>query len=182
MRIGGSKEVKQSMFAGAAACVIVFGGCDQARDYLAGDPAEVPAAEALTPYFAGHNGVLGVEVNGNVIEVRVRQPYDQLDRGGSLWARVGPFVYLFTPSTRQIFHDFPAVAAVRVVTVVPDGTEVARAMLRRDALNDVRWRRSLNILGHALQDGQEHPRRLEALTDWGENYTDFRYNPEYVSR
>lgn len=176
------QHVKHGTIAGVVACVFLLAGCDQARDYLGGDPVDLPAPEELTPYYATHGGVLGIEVSGNVVEVRVRQPYDQLERGGSLWARVGPFVYLFTPATRQVFHDFPGVAAVRVITVVPDGTEVARAMLRRDALTDARWRRSLNILGHALQDGQEHPRRLEALTDWGEGYTDYRYNPDFVSR
>jgi hypothetical protein len=174
--------VKLGVVAGGIACVLMLGACDQARGYLAGEPAEIPMAADLAPYYAGHNGMLGVEVNGNVVEVRVRQPYDQLDRGGSLWARVGPFVYLFTPSTRQVFDDFPGVAAVRVVTTVHDGDEVARAMLRRDALNDVRWRRSLNILGHALQEGHSNPRRLEELTDWGETHTEYRYNPDFVKR
>ena len=69
------------------------------------------------------------------------------------------------------------------VTVVEDasGEEVARATLARDRLSDVRWRRSLNILGHALQQGRENPRRLEELTEWGEEHTEFRYNPEFVN-
>jgi hypothetical protein len=174
-------EWKKQWIAGAVACVFVFGGCDQARDYLAGDAADPPTAEDVEPYYAGHAELIGIEVRGNVVELRVRQPYDQLDRGGSLWARVGPFVYLLTPATRLVFQDFPAVAAVRVITELPHGDEVARAMLRRDALNEVRWRRTLNILGHALQDGGESPRRLEQLTDWGETYTEFRYNPDYVN-
>jgi hypothetical protein len=116
-----------------------------------------------------------------VVEIRIEQPYQQLTRGGSLWARVGPFVYLLTPATRQVFQDFPGVAAVRVVTELPDGDEVARAMLRRDTFGEVRWRRTLNLLGHALKDGQEHPRRLEQLTDWGEAHTEYRYNPDYVN-
>jgi hypothetical protein len=174
--------VKHGMIAGALACVAILAACDDARDYLSRVPAGPPSADEITPYYDGHGGLLGVEMSGNVVELRVRQPYDQLHRGGSLWARVGPFVYLFTPATRQVFRDFPGVAAVRVVTVVADGSEVARAMLRRDALNDVRWRRSLNILGHALQEGHDNPRRLEELTDWGERYADFSYNPDFVSR
>jgi hypothetical protein len=174
--------VKRSMIAGGLACVLVLSGCDEAQDYLSRAPAAPPAAEELVPYFATHGRLVGIELNGNVVEVRVRQPYDQLDRGGSLWARVGPFIYLFTPTTRQVFEDHPGVAAVRVVTLLPDDSEVARAMLRRDALNETRWRRSLNILGHALQEGQENPRRLEELTDWGEAYTEYRYNPDYVRR
>jgi hypothetical protein len=174
--------LKQSWTAGAVACVLVFGGCDQAREYLSRDPGAPPIAAEVAPYYAGHGGLLGVEVKGNVVVLRVNQPFQQIDRGGSLWARVGPYVFLMTPATRQVFEDFPAVAAVRVITELPDGSEVARAMLRRDALNEVRWRRTLNILGHALQDGHESPRRLEELTDWGEAYTEFRYNPRYVNR
>jgi hypothetical protein len=168
--------------AGVLACVFVSGGCDQARDYLAGDAAPPPTAEEVEPYYAGHVGVREVGVSGNLVEVRVQQPYEHLDRGGRVWARVGPYVYLLTPSTQQLFRDFPAVAAVRVVTLLPDGDEVARAMLRRDALNESRWRRTLNILGRALRDGHDNPRRMEELTEWGETHTEFRYNPEYVSR
>jgi hypothetical protein len=178
------QQLKRSTTAGLAVGMLVIGlgACDQARDFLAGDPPGVPSAAELASYYANHGGVSGIEVSGNVAEVQVVQDGDQLARGGSLWARVGPFVYLFTPATRSVFEDHPAIAAVRVITLTPDGSEVARAMLRRDALNDARWRRSLNILGLALQEGHEHPRRLEALTDWGEGLTEYRYNPDYVSR
>lgn len=171
---------KHLLIAGAAACVTVVGGCDQAREYLAGTPEPLPTQQELATHYAGHGGVLEVETSGNVVELQVRQSYRQLERGGSLWARVGPFVYLFTPATRQLFQDYPSVAAVRVVTVLPHGEEVARAMLRRDAMGDVLWTRSLNILGWALQEGQKSPRRLEQLTDWGEAHTEFSYNPDYV--
>lgn len=167
--------------AGAVACVLFLGGCDEARDLLGREAEPPPAADEVAPYYAEHRGVLDVSVNGNVVELEVRQPYRQLQRGGSLWARVGPFVYLMTPATRQVFTDFPGVAAVRVVTVLPDGDEVARAMLMRDALSDVRWRRTFNILGHALQEGARNPRQLERLTEWGEQHTEFEYNDDYVN-
>lgn len=173
---------KRKWIAGVVACVVVFGGCDRARDYLSRDPGAAPPAEDVAPYYATHGGLLDLEVHGNVVELRVRQPFQQIQRGGALWARVGPYVYLMTPATRQVFEDFPGVAAVRVVTVLPDGSEVARALLRRDALNETRWRRTLNILGHALQDGGQNPRRLEELTEWSEAYTEYRYNPRYVDR
>ena len=144
-------------------------------------PPEAPAAEAVAPLFDELSGVQDIQMNGNVVELTVRQPFRQLERGGSLWARVGPFVYLFTPSTREAFQTFPGVAAVRVITTVPSGEEVARATLSRDRLTDVLWRRSLNILGRALRDGRESPRRLEELTEWGEESTEFRYNPDYVN-
>lgn len=173
--------MKAQRIAGVVACVFLFAGCDQLREYLGGEAPEPPEAEEIEPYYAEHRGIDRIELSGNVVELHVRQPYDQLERGGSLWARVGPFVYLMTPSTRLVFEDFPGVAAVRVVTYLPDGEEVARAMLRRDALSGVRWQRTLNILGHALRDGRENPRRLEELTEWGEEYTEFRYNPDYVN-
>jgi hypothetical protein len=172
--------VRTRWMAGAVACVMVFGGCDQAREFLAGTPAPLPTPEELAPYYAAYENVVGIELSGNVVELEVTQPYDQLQRGGSLWARVGPYVYLFTPATRQVFYDYPSVAAVRVVTVVPHGEEVARAMLRRDTMGDIQWRRSLNVLGWALQEGTKSPRRLEQLTDWGEAHSEFRYNPDYV--
>lgn len=176
------KPVKAHKLAGAVACVFLLSACDQVREFLGQDaPPPPPAPEAVEPYYAGHRGVDSIRITGNVVELHVRQPYGQLDRGGSLWARVGPFVYLMTPPTRAVFEEFPGVAAVRVVTHLPDGDEVARAMLRRDALTDVRWRRTLNILGRALQEGRENPRKLEELTEWGEKYTEFRYNPEYVN-
>ena len=176
--------MKARSIAGVFACVFISGGaigCDRVREYMDEEAPEPPTAEQVAPYYAQHRGVKQVEMSGNVVELRVEQPYQQLDRGGSLWARVGPFVTLLSPSTRSVFNDFPGVAAVRVITELPDGDEVARAMLRRDRMSDVRWRRTLNILGHALQAGQENPRRLEELTEWGEERTEFRYNPEYVN-
>jgi hypothetical protein len=69
-----------------------------------------------------------------------------------------------------------------VVTQTPDGREVARATLRRTELSDVLWRRSLNILGRALNEGTERPRILEELVDWGEDHTEFQYDPAFVPR
>ncbi|MBW3552367.1 MAG: hypothetical protein KY466_02590 [Gemmatimonadetes bacterium] len=168
--------------AGLLACLMLLSGCDRVQDALDRSPPDPPAADAVAPLYDAHAGIRGVEMNGNVVELTVAQPFDQLQRGGSLWARVGPYVYLFTPSTRAVFETFPGVAAVRVITEVPNGEEVARATLSRDRLSDVRWRRSLNILGHALRDGGESPRRLEELTEWGEEHTTFRYNPIYLNQ
>lgn len=173
--------MKRLRTASALASILALWGCDQVRGFFAEETPTAPTAEEVAPYYAEHRGVIDSQMNGNVFELRVRQPYEQVQRGGSLWARVGPFVYLMTPSTRSLFQDFPGVAGVRVITVLPDGEEVARAMLRRDALTDVRWRRTLNILGHALSEGRESPRLLEELTEWGEEHTEFRYNPDYVN-
>ncbi|MFW5947659.1 MAG: hypothetical protein ACOCUW_04125 [Gemmatimonadota bacterium] len=165
--------------AGVVACVLFAGGCDEVDDYLDRTPSP-PTADQVVSHFARHEGIDSVRMSGNVAEIHVEQPFRQLERGGSIWARVGPFVYLMTPSTRTAFEEFPGLAAVRVVTHLPDGDEVARAMLRRDTLSDILWRRTLNILGHALESGRENPRRLEELTEWAEQYADFEYNPDYV--
>lgn len=164
------------------ACVVLISGtgaCDRVEEYVHPEPP-VPVAAEVATYYAQYRGVDSVRMSGNVAVLHVEQPYDQVERGGSLWARVGPFVYLLTPATRVAFTDNPGLAAVRVVTYLPEGEEVARAMLRRDELSDVQWRRTLNILGHALQEGEENPRKLEELTEWGERHTEFRYNPDYV--
>lgn len=167
--------------AGAFVCALVLTACDDIREAFHRERPRPPAAAEVRPLYERHAGIIDLEMNGNVVELRVRQPIQQLQRGGSLWARVGPFIYLFTPSTRTVFERFPGVAAVRVITVLPSGEEVARATLARDRLSDVRWRRSLHLLGRALQEGRENPRRLEELTEWGEEHADFRYNPDYVN-
>jgi len=140
----------------------------------------LPTVDEATEVYSRH-GVHGTTtLNGNVVELRVSQDARQLQRGGSLWARVGPYVYVFSPATKEVFEGWGGVAAVRAITVTTRGEEVARATLPRDALNEVTWRRTLNLLGTALRDGTERPSRLEELVEWGEEYTTHTYNPEYV--
>ncbi len=172
---------RPGLFIGAATAalfVFVLEGCDRFRR----PELTVPTAEEAATFYAGHDAVAAVEVTGNVVEVQVRQPPEQLRRGGSLWAKVGPYIYLFSPDTRSLLEAYPGVAAVRVVTYAGKDTEVARVMMRRDTLSDILWRRSQNILGHALQRGTEQPTRLEELVNWGERYTDFTYSEAYVPR
>lgn len=150
-------------------------GCDLLRRELS-----VPGAAEAASYYESQRAVESVEVSGNVVELRVRQDPAQLRRGGSLWAKVGPYVYAFSPNTRDMLDAYPGIAAVRVTTFVDPDTEVTRVMLHRDTMNDILWRRSLNILGHALQEGTRRPTRLQELVVWGERYTDVWYNPEFV--
>lgn len=160
-----------------AAAVVLLPGCD----LLKKRELAIPTADEAAAFYEQHPGIDTVQVRGNVIEVRVRQPADQLRRGGSLWAKVGPYIYAFSPSTRDVFSAFPGVAAVRVVTLAGRGeSEVARVMLRRDALSDIMWQRAHNLLGHALQSGTQQPRRIEELVRWGEQHTEYEYQPEYV--
>lgn len=143
-------------------------------------PGALPSLEEVRSTYEAYSSLRDVEVSGNVVQLSFDQDAQQLRRGGSLWARVGPYIYLFSPATRELFEGFPGVAAARVVTSDPRGREVARATLRRDALTDILWRRSLNLMGRAVQEGGQRPSRLEELVDWGERHTEYVYSEEYV--
>ncbi len=146
-----------------------------------GEPAELslPTPEEVAEYY-DYRGELEVELSGNVVEVTAVQSSEELRRGGTIWARVGPYIFLFSGGTRDLFGDYPGVAAVRVITRSSGGDEVARAMLRRDELNDLAWRRMLNLAAHARRDGTERPSLLETLIRRGERHTEYRYDPDYV--
>jgi len=126
-----------------------------------------------------YGGGLSATMSGNVAEVTIVQADRQIRRGGTLWVKVGPYVLLFSKETEGLFRAYPGLAGVRAVTVTPDGAEVARALLTRGALNDLTWRRALNIAGLARRDGTRKPTLLEDLVRWGEDHTEFSYNPRY---
>ena len=138
----------------------------------------VPSAEQVEGYYASVTD-LSVEINGNVAAITVVQSATQLRRGGTLWARVGPYIYLFTEETHRLFEDFPGLAAVRVSTQTAGGVPVASALLTRDELSGVLWRRSVNISGQARRDGTERPALLEDLIQWGEEHTEYEYSERY---
>lgn len=140
----------------------------------------LPTAEQVESYYE-YESALDAEVAGNVAVIEVEQSAQQLRRGGRLWAMVGPYIFLFTEETRRLFEDFPGLAGVRVITHV-GGAEVANALLTRDELPDILWRRSLNIAGKARRDGTERPTLLENLVEWGEAHTDYTYNERYTRR
>jgi hypothetical protein len=68
---------------------------------------------------------------------------------------------------------------VRVITRA-GSNEVARALLPRSALNEITWRRAVNVLGTALEQGTERPSTMDALARFGEELTTFEYNTDYV--
>lgn len=140
----------------------------------------VPSAGKVESAYL-YGGGLSATVTGNVAEVTIVQASQQIQRGGALWARVGPYVFLFSKETEGLFREYPGLAAIRAVTVTPDGTEVARALLTRNELNDITWRRALNISGLARRDGTRRPTLLEDLVRWGEDHTEFNYNPRFSS-
>jgi hypothetical protein len=142
----------------------------------------LPNEDELEAYFSTVVGLEEVSISGNVAVVVVRQSSEQLRRGGSIWARVGPYVYLFSDETRRLFEDHAGLAAVRVITKTDSGATVANALLARDELSDVLWRRSLNIAGLARRDGTQRVTLLEDLIAWGEDHTEFEYSARYVPR
>ena len=156
-----------------AATAVAAGACEET-------PPTVPDADAVESYYEIPSRT-SVEMNGNVAEIRVDQPGDQLRRGGPIWAKVGPYVYLFSEPTRDLFADYDGLAGVRVTTVAPTGEWVARATLPRSALNGITWQRALNISGHARKSGSQRLTLLEDLIRWGEEHTDFEYNPDYAA-
>lgn len=155
--------------------VVCVAGCERPQELA------LPTAGEIAERFTIENR-LEAELNGNVAELVVYQASAQLQRGGSLWARVGPYVFLFSEPTRDLFVDYPGLAAVRVITRDPSGNEVARATLSRGTLNEVTWRRALNVAGRARRDGTERVTLLEELIRWGEDRTDFQYSDRYVRR
>ena len=138
----------------------------------------LPSARVVEGAYV-YDGSLQAAMSGNVAEITIVQPEQQLRRGGTLWAKVGPYVLLFSKETESLFLEYSGLAGVRVITTTPGGTEVARALLPRSALNDLTWRRALNVSGLARRDGTRVPTRLEALVRWGEDHTEYEYNPRY---
>ena len=105
----------------------------------------------------------------------------QLRRGGALWAKVGPYIFLFSEEARGLFAAYPGLAGIRVETRV-GRAPVASALLARGEVSDLLWRRSMNIAGHARRDGTDRVTLLEDLVRWGEDHTTFEYNERYTRR
>jgi len=142
-------------------------------------PLVVPTADQVAAAYE-YSGTLETEMVGNVAEVTVFQPSRQLRRGGSLWAKVGPYIFLLSQETRQLFETYDGLAAVRVVTKAPGGTEVARAMLTRDTFNDITWTHAIRAGALARRDGTTKPKTVEDLIRLGEDNTEFEYSSRYV--
>jgi len=153
--------------------LFIFAACEEPN-------LSVPSTTAVEDAFQ-YEGNLSVSMNGNVAEVTVVQPEHQIRRGGTLWAKVGPYVLLFSQETERLFESYPGLAGVRVKTTLPSGQDVAEALLPRDALNELTWKRALNIAGRARRDGTRRPTLLEELVRWGEDHTEYDYNPRYSS-
>jgi len=121
-----------------------------------------------------------VSLNGNVVDVEVTQSSDHLVRGGSVWAKVGPFIYLFSPQTQELFETYSGLGGVRVTTHDSRGRMVAQAMLPRGALNSLTWPRAISLVAKARLEGTQRPSYILDLIDYGEEIADFEYDPRYV--
>lgn len=121
-------------------------------------------------------------LNGNVVDLRIEQPSRQLERGGRLWARVGPYIFLFSPQTRELFDTFSGVAAVRARTVSESDEWVAEATLRHDTLNPITWQDARRVVARARRQGTDKPGFLEDLIRFGEEHTEYRYNETFLQQ
>ncbi len=156
----------------AMALVLAPLGCEEVNLAVPSD------SEAGAVY---NSSAVSVRVSGNIVEVTVDQPLQQMRRGGSLWAKVGPYIYLFTNETETLLREYPGLSGVRVITRTGhNDTEVARAFLHRDQLNELTWRRARNIAGKARTEGTRRPVLLEELVKWGQDHTEFGYSQEFV--
>lgn len=142
----------------------------------------LPAIEEVRRIYAQQGQETSeIEYSGNVVEIRATQSADQLQRGGDLWARVGPYIHLFTPATRDLMQNYPGIAAVRAITRTANGREIARAMLVNDSLGTAQWARAINLLGRAVTEGTERPMRMQELVRFGEQHTEYRYSRDFVN-
>ncbi len=151
--------------------LVAIAGCVRTAD------TSVPAPEELEGLFGPG---IDLRLNGNVVEVQVTQSPEQLRRGGPIWAKAGPYIYLFTPQTQSIFDDYGGVGGVRVTT--SDGRDrlIARALLQRSTLNSVTWQRAINVSGRARVEGTTRPNTMVELAEYGEENTEFEYSARYV--
>ncbi|MEX2570158.1 MAG: hypothetical protein WD737_02565 [Gemmatimonadota bacterium] len=154
---------------GAAILLIATGGACSGSD---SSDWELPDPEAATEWYGED---VDARLDGNVLEIRgTMNPY-HLARGGRIWARGGPYFYLFNVHVQQLLEDYPDLAAVRAVTVDSRGSEVARATLVRSQLSEVRWNQALARASLAQREGSERPRLIEELIAFGEDHTEYSY-------
>jgi len=163
--------------ASALALALLLGACEEPVDLT------LPTDDEASSYFATASAVRGVELNGNVAVVTVVQRTEDLRRGGPLWAKMGPYIHIFSPATEELLRDHPGLAGVRVRTVTTSDTEVASVLLERATLNDITWKNARAHVAHALTDsGAEQVRSIERLVQYGERRTTHEYNTRFVKR
>jgi hypothetical protein len=152
---------------GVAVMMIAMNGCEQPdREWVLPDPAEVASwyGEGTEAHF-----------DGNLLEIRGTIDPEFLRRGGRLWARSGPYFYLFNVHIYQLLIDYPDIAAVRATALTESGQELAVATLPRDEMNEPRWQEAMARVAIAQRDGTDNPRMVDRLIQFGEEHTEFSY-------
>ena len=142
-------------------------------------PLVTPSASDVETYFE-YDGSLAVSMSGNVAQVTVVIDQEEYRMGGRVWAMASPYIFLFSPATKEAFEDYSGLGGVRVIVQYEDSGILAQALLERSELNEVTWQRALNVVGQARTQGTESPGYMRDLIRWGEEHTDFQYNPEYI--
>ncbi len=140
-----------------------------------------PPVTALEGYYSFPAGDLAFGMSGNVAQVTVTVDPEPYRMGGDLWAKALPYIFLFSEGTRSAFEDHPGLGGVRVRVLHPSGATMSQAILARDEMSQREWREALNIAGQARRDGTERPGLMTRLVHWGEDHTEFEYNPDYIS-
>jgi len=150
-------------------------GCER------GGELPLPDAEDLASYYE-FSGDLAIAMSGNVPQVTVTVSREEFARGGELWAKAVPYLFLFTQGTRRLFDEHPGVGGVRVITRYEDGSLIAQALLVKEETDLSEWSRALSASMAARQDGTRFPQLMDDLVRVGEELTDFEYNMENVRR
>ena len=161
-------------WAGVAVAGSVIAACEGSEA-----PTVTPTASEVQSYYE-YEGDLSVEMSGNVARVVVVIGRDEYRMGGRVWAMASPYIFLFSSATQGVFQDFSGLGGVRVIVQYPDESILAQALLERGELSDVTWQMALNITGNARIQGTESPGFMRDLIRYGEEHTEFNYNPQYI--
>jgi hypothetical protein len=143
-------------------------------------PPPSPDELAGSGYWSYAGGV-EIGLTGNVARVSITVDPAPYARGGDLWAKGLPYLFLFSQGTKDALDQHPGLGGVRIVTLHPGGDVMSEALLSRGALNAYQWREALNIAGQARRDATERPGRMRDLVRWGEEHAEFEYNPRYIT-
>lgn len=127
-----------------------------------------------------YGGPLDVEMSGNVAQITVEIDQDEYRMGGRVWAMASPYIFLFSPATEQAFIDYPGLGGARVIVRYPDGSLLAQALLERSELSYITWPQALNVAARARTEGTQSPGFMRDLVRYGEEHTEFEYNPEHI--
>lgn len=154
-------------------------GCDQMPGMSSERPSP-PTAEQMSGYFSFSGGQMDVAMTGNVARVTITLDPESYRRGGTTWARAIPYLFLFSPGARDAFQEHEGLGGIRVLTRHPGGDVMAQALLERGAMSSRDWTRGINTAAEARRHATERPGLMMDMVRWGEDHTDFEYNPEYI--